>query len=140
MSDASHIAAFLELRHYFMGLFPQVLQLQFCFFDSPNSCNIIQEVYVHLKKKKGKILNKFEFTFVSSWLNFLLSLSTVLNHCSDPSPFIGCGRPFGDISLSPHPESTMRVFSLLKSRLFVEAIENPYFSHIIFLNSCYNAL
>lgn len=56
---------------------------------------------------------------------------TVLNPYSDLSPFVGCGRHFWDIWLSPHPESTMRMFNLLKSRLILEVTENPYFRYIM---------
>ena len=50
------------------------------------------------------------------------------------------GSPFTSLSL--HPESTMRMFNLLKSRLVLQVIENPYFRSSWFLSfgSCCNAL
>ena len=54
------------------------------------------------------------------------------------------GKPFHFTftSLSLHPESTMRMFNLLKSRLILQVIENPYFRSSWFLSfgSCCNAL
>lgn len=83
----------LNLDMISLVLSPRLCSCSFCFFESPNSCKIIQEVHIHFFfKKKGKILNNFD-------LNRIPDL--FLSCCFFPFAFLSVKNPYSDLSHRP---------------------------------------